>query len=100
MTDWKDVKFALENLKTDEDVRKLFIEKSNFDYVNKRLDGIDFSPQINRTKRKNGRSASKRNFKIILCKINALLKGIERPAVQAISRYYLNNLIVFTDKRD
>jgi len=106
MTGWKDIKSALEKLKSTEstkrieDVRKLFIEKSNFDYADKGLDEIDFSPQIKDKIIQTKIIASKGDFKIILCKIDALLKGIERPAVQTISRYYLNNLIVFTDKKE
>lgn len=103
MIDWRETLIFLEQLRDIDAsrridyLRKFLIEQLNFDYVDEILD-IEFPKSIQDKVIQTKVISQKGDFKIIFCKVANLLKGTEFPAIQGISKYYLNNLVVFTDK--
>lgn len=103
MIDWRETLIFLEQIRDIDAsrridyLRKFLIEQLNFDYVDEILD-IEFPKGIQDKVIQTKVISQKGDFKIILCKVENLLKGTEFPAIQGISKYYLNNLVVFTDK--
>ncbi len=82
-------------------LKKLFIERLNFEPAEQEvsLEILDKFPKDIKDKILSIKIISKvNNFKVILCVIDNLLKGTERKVVESISSYYLENIIVFTNK--
>ena len=82
-------------------LKKLFIERLNFEPAEQEVSPeiLDKFPKDVKDKILSIKIISKvDNFKVIFCVIDSLLKGIERKAVKNISSYYLENIIVFTNK--
>lgn len=82
-------------------LKKLFIEKLNFEPAEQEVSPeiLDKFPEEVKDKILSIKIISKvDNFKVIFCVIDSLLKGIERKVVKSISSYYLENIIVFTNK--
>jgi len=82
-------------------LKKLFIERLNFEPAEQEVSPeiLDKFPKDVKDKILSIKIISKvDNFKVIFCVIDSLLKGIERKAVKSISSYYLENIIVFTNK--
>lgn len=90
---------VLENLNNVDSLRKLFVEKLNYDYANQEL-FIEFPRSINNVILSTKIISEKGDFKVILCTVDDILKDIERPAVKTISSYYPYNIIVFTNKQN
>jgi len=78
-------------------IRKLFIEKLNYDFIDKQA-LIEFPESIKNHVISTKIIAEKNEFKVLFCKIDTLLKGIELPVVKTISRYHLVNIIIFTNR--
>ncbi|MBN2600920.1 MAG: Eco57I restriction-modification methylase domain-containing protein, partial [Candidatus Marinimicrobia bacterium] len=86
----------LEQLRSVDDLRKLFVEHMNFapssgsvmKVFSSRVQGDVISADI---------IAEQNDFKIIHCALNKLLKGTERPVIEQLSMYYQTNMVVFTD---
>ncbi|MBN1762781.1 MAG: Eco57I restriction-modification methylase domain-containing protein [Methanomicrobia archaeon] len=97
-TDWRRILPVLQDLNDIETLRRLFIDELNYDYENQDL-VIEYPESIREAIHSTKIIAEKGAFKIVLCNIETLLKGIELHAVKAISRYYLYNLIVFTNPK-
>lgn len=98
-TDWKRIRTVLENLNDIDTLRKLFVDELNYDYTNQEL-LIEFPKSINDKIHSTKLISEKGDFKVILCTVENLLKGVELPAVKTLSSYYLHNLIVFTNDRN
>lgn len=98
-TNWRRIQPVLEGLNDVDTLRKLFIDELNYDYANQEL-LIEYPKSITEKIHSTKIIAEKGDFKIILCTIENLLKGVELPAVKAISGYYLHNLIVFTNPKN
>jgi len=80
-------------------LKKLFIEKLNFEPTDQDV-LIEFPKNV-KDKILSIKIISKvDNFKVIFCIIESLLKGTEREIVKRISRYYPENIIVFTNKEN
>lgn len=82
-------------------LKKLFIERLNFGPAKQEVSPeiLDKFPKDVKDKILSIKIISKvDNFKVIFCVIDSLLKGIERKVVESISSYYLENIIVFTNK--
>jgi len=78
-------------------LKKLFIERLNFEPADQDV-LIEFPKDV-KDKILSIKIISKvDNFKVMFCIIDSLLKGTERKAVKNISRYYPENIIVFTNK--
>ena len=78
-------------------LRDLFIEKLNYDFTDRET-LIKFPQSIKNDVISTKIIAEKGDFKVIFCKIDTLLKGIELPVVKSISGYHPANIIVFTNK--
>jgi len=78
-------------------LRRLFIGKLNYDFIDKDA-FIKFPQNIKNNVISTKIIAEKDDFKILFCKINTLLRGIELPVVKNISKYHPANIIIFTDK--
>lgn len=98
-TDWRRILPVLQDLNDIETLRRLFIDELNYDYENQDLI-IEYPKRISEAIHSTKIIAEKGAFKIILCTLDNLLKGVELPAVKAISGYYLYNLIVFTNPKN
>jgi len=84
-------------------LKKLFIERLNFEPAEQEvsLEILDKFPKEVKDKILSIKIISKvDNFKVIFCIIESLLKGTEREAVKSISRYYPENIIIFTNKEN
>jgi len=82
-------------------LKKLFIERLNFEPAEQEVSPeiLDKFPKDVKDKILSIKIISRvDNFKVIFCVIDSLLKDIERKAVKSISSYYLENIIVFTNK--
>ena len=80
-------------------LKKLFIERLNFEPADQDV-LIEFPKDV-KDKILSIKIISKvDNFKVIFCIIDSLLKGTEREAVKSISRYYPENIIIFTNKEN
>jgi len=82
-------------------LKKLFIERLNFEPAEQDVSPeiLDKFPKDVKDKILSIKIVSRvDNFKVIFCVIDSLLKGIEQKAVKSISSYYLENIIVFTNK--
>jgi len=98
--DWGRILTVLKNLNDIKTLRELFVEKLIYDYTNQEL-LIVFPKSVNDKIHSTKIISEKGDFKVILCTVENLLKGVELPAVKTLSSYYLHNLIVFTnDKND
>lgn len=99
-TDWRRIQTVLKELDDIDTLKKLFVEELNYDPANQEL-LIEFPKSIKDKIHSTKIISEKGDFKVILCTVDKLLKGVELPAVKTISRYYLYNLIVFAnDKND
>ncbi|MGB7533714.1 MAG: hypothetical protein WA977_12195 [Halobacteriota archaeon] len=99
-TDLRRIRTVLENLNDIGTLRKLFVEKLNYDYANQEL-LIEFPKSIKGMIHSTKIISEKGDFKVILCTVDDLSKSVELPAVKTISSYYPYNLIIFTnDKND
>ncbi|MGC8758256.1 MAG: Eco57I restriction-modification methylase domain-containing protein, partial [Caldisericaceae bacterium] len=78
-------------------LRKLFIEKLNYDFADKGI-SIKFRQSVKDSVLSTRVIAEKNEFKIVLCQIETLLKGKEIDIVKDISAYYPDNLIIITNK--
>jgi len=102
LVEWRtEIKPILEQIKNTvvnaDILKKLFIEKLNFESVDQDV-LIEFSKDV-KDKILSIKIISKvDNFKVIFCIIDSLLKGTEREVVKTISRYYPENIIIFTNK--
>jgi len=99
-TNWRRVQPVLEGLNDVDTLRRLFIDELNYDYRRGEDLIIEYPKSISEKVHSTKIIAEKGDFKIILCTIENLLKGVELPAVKAISGYYLHNLIVFTNPQN
>jgi hypothetical protein len=97
--DGQRIRTALENLNGIDTLRTLFVDELNYDYANQEL-AIEFPKSVHDMIHTTKLIAEKGDFKVILCTVDTLLKGIELPAVKTISSRYLYNLIVFTNKKN
>jgi len=98
--DWRRIQQVLEDLNDVDTLRRLFIEELNYDYVPSKDRIIEYPQSITEKIHSTKIIAEKGAFKIVLCTVENLLKGVELPAVKAISRHYLQNLIVFTNPKN
>ena len=98
-THWQRIQTVLENLNDIGTLRRLFVDELNYDYANQEL-AIEFPKSITDKIYSTKIISEKGDFKVILCTVDTLLKGIELPAVRTISSRYLYNLIVFTNKEN
>lgn len=90
-----EIRKILTRLENIEVLRQLFAEL-NYEYEDEPLtislpDSIQ--PHVYELKT----IAQRNGFKIILCKIDRLLKGLERKIIEQISRVHFHALIIFTD---
>ena len=84
-------------------LKKLFIERLNFEPAEQEVSPeiLDNFPKEVKDKILSIKIISKLdNFKVIFCIIDSLLKGTEREVVKSISRYYPENIIIFTNKEN
>jgi len=84
-------------------LKKLFIERLNFEPAEQEVspEVLDKFPKDVKDKILSIKIISKvDNFKVIFCIIDSLLKGTERETVKSISRYYPENIIIFTNKEN
>ena len=94
----------IKNTGVNADILKiLFIERLNFEPAEQEVipEILDKFPKEVKDKILSIKIISKiDNFKVIFCIIDSLLKGTERETVKSISRYYPENIIIFTNKEN
>ncbi len=78
-------------------IRDLFINKLNYDFSD-RAALIEFPESIKKNVISIKIIAEKNGFKVLFCRIETLLKGIELPVVKKISEYHTANVIIFTNR--
>ncbi|KQC11184.1 MAG: hypothetical protein APR54_02915 [Candidatus Cloacimonas sp. SDB] len=90
---------SLRNLKNVDDHRKLFIDDLNYDYTSGSLFSA-LSEKLQNEVTSIEQIADLNGFLIIYCRLPKLLKGIERPISEQISKSYPNNLLIFADEQN
>ena len=94
----------IKNIGVNADIlKKLFIERLNYEPTEQEVSPeiLDKFPKEVKDKILSIKIISKiDNFKVIFCIIDSLLKGTERETVKSISRYYPENIIIFTNKEN
>jgi len=98
-TDWQRIQPVLEKLNDIDTLKRLFVEELNYDQDDQELI-IEFPKRVKDKIHSTKIIFKKGDFKVILCTVDTLLKGVELPAVKTISSHYLFNLIVFTNKKN
>jgi len=78
-------------------LRNLFIEKLNYDFIDKKA-LIEYPESIKNNVISTKIISEKGDFKVLFCEIDTLLKGIELPVVKSISGQYPANIIIFTNR--
>jgi len=86
----------LESLQSVSDLKRLFVEQMNFSPASGSVISA-ISDKVREDVISADIIAEQNDFKVIHCVLKRLLKDTERPAIEQLSTYYQNNLVIFTD---
>ncbi|HDT12294.1 MAG TPA: hypothetical protein ENO01_01410 [Candidatus Marinimicrobia bacterium] len=93
------IRQALENLDSKSSLQKLFVEQLNFALSSESVQNV-LSESVGENVVSAEVIVRQSDFKVILCQLQKLLKGTERPVIDQFSKYdeTAPNLVIFTDE--